>query len=265
MLLALQYKLCQQAAMRGNIWSMVTNSFTWQYNLWQRIKLHGKWYYCNDMITMAITWSLAINKITWQMILLPWHNDRGNNVWSLAMNKIAWQTVYLPRHNGRGNNTLGNKILAWQYRLLQRHCLWQLVSIAMLSIVACTTSCYEDRRGKCLYRYDRECCHNILLPCLATDNYGCKKPQQLQRQTCNGCNTLLQRDFLQPLATNVIWLQHLPFATKLGLLQCFFVVAQGLEVSSVCGASKDEQGWCDDGWRWRYWRGGGSGGCIWRC
>jgi hypothetical protein len=27
-------------------------------------------------------------------------------------------------------------------------------------------------------------------------------------------------------------LQHLPFATKLGLLQCFFVVAQGLEVSS---------------------------------
>ena len=47
------------------------------------------------------------------------------------------------------------------------------------------------------------------------------------------CNTLLQRDFLQPLATNVIWLQHLPFATKLGLLQRFFVIAQGLEVSSA--------------------------------
>ena len=65
------------------------------------------------------------------------------------------------------------------------------------------------------------------------DSYGCKKRQQLQRQTSNGCNTLLQRDFLQPLATNEIWLQHLPFATKLGLLQRFFVVAQGLEDSSV--------------------------------
>ena len=87
MLLALQYKLCQRAAMRGNM------------------------IYGNELTCVAI-WSMATNKITWQMILLPWHNDRGNNVWSLAMNKIAWQTVYLPRHNGRGNNTLGNKILA---------------------------------------------------------------------------------------------------------------------------------------------------------
>jgi hypothetical protein len=47
-----------------------------------------------------------------------------------------------------------------------------------------------------------------------------------------GCNTLLQRDFLQSLATNVIWLQYLPFATKLGLLQRFLVVTQELEVSS---------------------------------
>ena len=31
----------------------------------------------------------------------------------------------------------------------------------------------------------------------------------------------------------MIWLQHLPFATKLSLLQRFFVIAQGLEVSSV--------------------------------
>jgi len=207
MLLALQYKLCQRAAMRGNM------------------------IYGNELTCVAI-WSMATNKIMWQMILLPWHNDRGNNVWSLATNKIAWQTVYLPRHNGHGNNTLGNKILAWQYRLLQRHCLWQIVSIAMLSIVACTTSCYEDGRGKCLYSHDRERCVNVLLPCLATDAYGCKKPQHLQRQTSNGCNTLLQRDFLQPLATNVIWLQHLPFATKLSLLQRFFVIAQGLEVSS---------------------------------
>jgi hypothetical protein len=67
---------------------------------------------------------------------------------------------------------------------------------------------------------------------IATGSYGCKKPQLLQRQTSNGCNTLLQRDFLQPLATNAIWLQHLPFATKLGLFQRFFVVAQGLEVSN---------------------------------
>jgi hypothetical protein len=32
---------------------------------------------------------------------------------------------------------------------------------------------------------------------------------------------------------NAIWLQHLPFATKLGLLQHFFVVTQGLEVSLI--------------------------------
>jgi hypothetical protein len=44
----------------------------------------------------------------------------------------------------------------------------------------------------------------------------------------------LQRDFLQPLATNVIWLQQLRFATKLGKLQQIFIVAQGLEVSSGC-------------------------------
>jgi hypothetical protein len=106
------------------------------------------------------------------------------------------------------------------------------VSIATLSIIACTTFCYEDGRGKCLYFHDYERCDNVLLPCLATNNYGCKKPQHLQRQTSNGCNTLLQRDFLQSLATNVICLQLLPFATKLGLLQHFFIVAQGLEVSS---------------------------------
>ena len=106
------------------------------------------------------------------------------------------------------------------------------VSIATLSVVACTTSCYENECGKCLYCHDCERCDNILLPCLATDSYGCKKPQLLQRQTCNGCNTLLQRDFLQPLATNAIWLQYVPFATKLGLLQRFFVVVQGLEVSN---------------------------------
>ena len=71
-------------------------------------------------------WSIATNKIAWQMILLPRHSDHGNNVWSLAVNKIAWQMVYMPRHGGRGNNTLGNKILAWQYRLLQWHCSWQV-------------------------------------------------------------------------------------------------------------------------------------------
>jgi hypothetical protein len=42
----------------------------------------------------------------------------------------------------------------------------------------------------------------------------------------------LQRDFLQPLPTNAISWYELPFATKLGLLQRFLVVAQGLEVCS---------------------------------
>jgi hypothetical protein len=60
------------------------------------------------------------------MILLPRHSDRGNSVWYLTMNQIAWQIVYLPRHGGHGNNTLGNTILVWQYRLLQRRCSWQM-------------------------------------------------------------------------------------------------------------------------------------------
>jgi hypothetical protein len=254
MLLALQYKLCQRAAMRGNmiydneltcvaIRCMATNKIAWQTVLLPRHDYHGNniWSLATNKITWQMIllprdggnniWSLTTNKIAWQIILLPRHNDRGNNVWPLATNKIAWQMVYLPRHNGPGNNTLGNKIVVWQYRLLQRRYSWQIVSIAMLSIVAWTTSCYKDGRGKCLYCHDHERCGNVLLPCSATDNYGCKKPQHFQRQTSNGCNTLLQRDFLQPLATNVIWLQHLPFATKLGLLQHFFVVAQGLEVS----------------------------------
>jgi len=42
----------------------------------------------------------------------------------------------------------------------------------------------------------------------------------------------MQRDFLQPLPTNAISWYELPFATKLGLLQRFLVVAQGLEVCS---------------------------------
>jgi hypothetical protein len=67
----------------------------------------------------------------------------------------------------------------------------------------------------------------------------------LQRTTTvainlNSCNaklatvaiTLLQRDFLQPLPTDAIWLHIPPFATKLALLQRFVATAQGLEVSS---------------------------------
>jgi hypothetical protein len=67
---------------------------------------------------------------------------------------------------------------------------------------------------------------------LATNNHGCKKSYVLQRQNFNGCKFLLQRDFLQPLATNMIWWQQLTFATKLSLLQRFFIDAQGSEVSS---------------------------------
>jgi hypothetical protein len=68
---------------------------------------------------------------------------------------------------------------------------------------------------------------------LATNNHGCKKSYVLQRQNFNGCKFLLQRDFLQPLATNMIWWQQLTFATKLSLLQRFFIDAQGSEVSSA--------------------------------
>jgi hypothetical protein len=101
MLLALQYKLCQQTAMRGNM------------------------IYGNELTCVAIQ-SLATNKITLQMVLLPRQSCRGNNVWSLIRNKITWQMVYLPPHGSRGNNTLGNKILAWQYRLLQQRCSCQM-------------------------------------------------------------------------------------------------------------------------------------------
>jgi hypothetical protein len=97
------------------IWFVATNKLAWQIVLLSWHDHHG-----NNV------WSLATNKITWQMILLPRHSDRGNNVWSLVTNQIAWQIVYLPRHDGRGNNTLGNTILAWQYRLLQWRCSCQM-------------------------------------------------------------------------------------------------------------------------------------------
>ena len=37
-----------------------------------------------------------------------------------------WQKVLLPRYDRRGNNAFGNKIMVWQYRLLQRCCSWQM-------------------------------------------------------------------------------------------------------------------------------------------
>ena len=159
---------------------------------------------------------------------------RCNNVWSLATIKIMRQIILLPRHDCRGNNLFCNKIMAWQIQ-----------AIATSLIVAYTTSCNGGGRGNCLYCHDHERCNNVLLPCLATNQYGWDKPQQLQRQSSNGCNILLQRDLLQPLVTNVIWLQHVPSATKLGLLQPFFVVAQGLEVSS--GSAWRES------WAYRSW------------
>jgi hypothetical protein len=106
MLLALQYKLCQRTAMRGNM------------------------IYGNELTCVAIQ-SLATNKITLQMVLLPRQSGRDNNVWSLATNKITWQMVYLPRHGSRGNNTLCNKILAWQYRLLQQRCSCQMYHLLL--------------------------------------------------------------------------------------------------------------------------------------
>ena len=143
-----------------------------------------------------------------------------------------WQKVLLPRYDRRGNNAFGNKIMVWQYRLLQRRCSWQMslllcyhplhvpplatkTGVASAYIVttvniAITSYCHARQRKPMVAR----------------------NPQHLQCQASNGCNNiLLQRDFLQPLATHTIWLQHLPFATKLGLLQRFFVIAQGLEVS----------------------------------
>jgi hypothetical protein len=106
---------------------MTTNSLAWQYDIWQRMELRGKWYYCHNMTTVAITWSLATNKITWQMILLPWHNDRGNNVWSLATNKIMWQMVYLQRR------------CSWQMSLLLRY--WSL-HVPPLATKTCVASAY---------------------------------------------------------------------------------------------------------------------------
>ena len=49
--------------------------------------------------------------------------------------------------------------------------------------------------------------------------------------TSNSFCTLLA-NFLKHDATDMIWLQHVPLANKLGLLQRFFIVAQGLEFSS---------------------------------
>jgi hypothetical protein len=46
MLLVLQYKLCQRAAMRGNM------------IIWQRTHLRGKWYYCHNMYAVVITYDI---------------------------------------------------------------------------------------------------------------------------------------------------------------------------------------------------------------
>ena len=127
------------------------------------------------------------------------------------MTKIMWQIIILPRHDCHGNNLFCNKFMSWQIQ-----------AIATPVIIAYTTSCNGGGCVNCLYYNDHEHCNNVLLPCLATNQYGCNKPQQLKRQSSNDCNILLQHDLLQPLATNVILLQHVPSATKLGLLQPFF-------------------------------------------
>ena len=111
-------------------------------------------------------WSMATKNISWQKIILQRYDCRCNNVWSLTTIKITWKIILLPRHDYRGNNLFCNKIMAWQ-----------IPAIATSLIVAYTTSCNGGGRGNCLYCHDHERCDNILLPCLATDNYGCKKPQ----------------------------------------------------------------------------------------
>jgi len=50
--------------------------------------LRGNTNYANEVPCVAIR-SMATKKIAWQMVLLPRHDDRGNNIRSLTTNKIA--------------------------------------------------------------------------------------------------------------------------------------------------------------------------------
>lgn len=143
------------------------------------------------------------------MVLLTWHNNRGNNVRSLVVNKVdgKWCTCH---------------------------------GMVVVAIIPYATKLQHGNidyynnlvRGKSLYCYviDRQMYHLLLLrwvwevlllPCLATNNYGCNKPQQLGCQTKKICNTLLQHNILYPLATHMIWLQYVPFATKIRPIATF--------------------------------------------
>ena len=167
------------------------------------------------------------------MFLLPWHNDRGNNIWSLATNKIAWKIVYLPWHDGRGINTLGNKILAWQYRLLQRCCSWQMslllryrslhvppfatktgmtsAYIAMIMNVVTTSYCHAWQRTSMVARNPNSCNAKLAMVAIPYCNVTFCNHWQRTRFSCN------------------IYLLQLNWA----YCNVFFVVAQGLEDSSV--------------------------------
>jgi len=81
------------------------------------------WLFCNKILVVRFYCSEIIHEAIydfWQWITLH------GNIWSLATNNIVWQKVLLPRYDRRGNNAFGNKIMVWQYRLLQRRCSWQM-------------------------------------------------------------------------------------------------------------------------------------------
>lgn len=142
-------------------------------------------------------------------------HDTINEVTTNCYNKLTFVA----------NNVLATKSRSWQLRHTQQNYNVAKPLYCYAIVVACMISYYHKKHGKWSNCHAHERCMKILLPCLATDNTGCKKPKHLQRQTRNSGNILLPHDILQPLATNVVWWHQLPFATKLGLSQSFFGVA----------------------------------------
>ena len=115
------------------------------------------------------------------------------------MIKIAWQMLLLPWHDGRGNNTFGNKILAWQN-----------VCIATTMNVATMPYCHAWQRITVVARNPNTCNAKLATVAIPYCNVTFYNHWQLTRF---GCNIYL----LQP---------------NWAYCNVFFVVAQGLEVSS---------------------------------
>jgi hypothetical protein len=161
------------------------------YDLWQRITLCGKWYYCHTMTVVATT--LLATK--------SWHGntDYCNDAIRGKCLFLHYQPLHVPP-------------LATKTGMASAY-------IATIVNVEITSYCHARQRTAMVERNPNSC--NDKLATIAIPYCNVTFCNHWQR-TRFGCNFY--------------------FATKLGLLQRFFIVAQGLEVSSLHSIHTYEDG-----------------------